>query len=249
MNKNFSEKLQFRPSYQFGFVLLALWLAGCASIPSKMWVATDSTLLGSEAPRDSLSWGERPVVYIQGFEGTQEVVLQLSRDGKKLSEKKYPLHSGETETHYGPSHLEAAPVRGFVEQRTVTQVVNKGDKVLLGNLPPGNYEVALKTNDTVIATCNFKVTWPPDLEAERQAIDAQRQKCLADSNTVQKLRSEIDGEKSTINQHDAAAVNAFNEKVGSYNEIVKNYNSNKVELNARVQAFNDRISAFGKSNP
>jgi hypothetical protein len=249
MSRTFSQKLQFKRRDQFGFALLALWLAGCASIPSKMWVATDSALNAIGPARDSFSWGERPVVYIQGFEGTHEVALELSRDGKKLPDEKFPLHSGETKIHYGESHFEAAPVRGWIEERSVTQVVNNGDKVLLGKLPPGNYEVSLKTNETVIATCSFKVTWPPDLETERQAIESQRQKFQADSDNLQKLRSEIDSEKSTIDQHDTAAVNAFNEKVRGYNELSKNYNSSKAEFDARVHAFNDRISTFGGSTP
>src|SRR5580698_9200137 len=96
MNKKFSLKLWFGRNYQFGCVLLVLWLAGCLGIPSKIWVGNDSPLPSEQTPRDAFSLGERPVVYIQGFEGTPEVVLQLFCDGKMLSENKYPLHTGET---------------------------------------------------------------------------------------------------------------------------------------------------------
>jgi hypothetical protein len=247
MNKKSSRGLRLAHSYQFGCALLALCLAGCASLPSRMWVARDSPLYSEEPPRDSFSFGERPVVFIQGFEGMREVVLQLTRNGKEFSEEKYPLHSGQRQTRYGQSYVDAVTPHGPVERRPETEVVNNGDSVLLGNLPSGNYEVALKTNGAVIATCAFKVVWPPDLENESQAIDSLRQKCAADSRRIQELQSEIEIEKTNVNQHDAAVVNAFNEKVGRYNELVRNYNSDNAELDAKTRAFNDRISAFGTS--
>jgi hypothetical protein len=119
----------------------------------------------------------------------------------------------------------------------------------LGNLSPGDYQVDLKIDDAVAAVSNFKVVWPPDLENENQAIDSQRQKLLADSDAIQKLRDAITIGKLSVNQQDAAAVNAFNEKVVQYNTLIMNYNSEKAEFDARVQAFNTRISAAEAISP
>jgi hypothetical protein len=121
MNENFSQQLRIR----FGLVVLALWFAGCATIDSKMWVAKDS----GQDPCDSFSLGERPVVFIQGFEGAQKAALQLSRDGKIVAEKTYELHSGETQTSFGQSYVTAGPGGGWVEYQPVTEQVNTGDRI------------------------------------------------------------------------------------------------------------------------
>jgi hypothetical protein len=197
---------------------------------------------------DTFSLGERPIVVVEGFGDVKEAVLELATDGNVIHREKFPMKSGQLEgTGRAASSTYQNAGGHWVE--TVFMDITAGFQVDLGLLPPGVYDLALKTNDVVATVAHFKVTMPPELENERQAIDSERKKLEQAQTALKELNLEIEHEQSLVDRSNAGQLSAFNSKVEHYNELVKKAQVDDASFNARVQSYNAQLSSYGPKRP
>jgi len=175
-----------------------LLIAGCAGTPSGMYttlVAPGSHLAGSPDPLacDTFSLGQHPHVVIKGFENVKEVDLELLRDSLLAVRQTFPVKSGQVQdVHLAPPSPYAS---AGARQETWVVTASAGLCIDLGVLPPGAYDLALKTNNVLAASAHFKVTLPADLEQERVAIQSERSRLQEAQSKMKQLRKDIDEEQ------------------------------------------------------
>jgi len=242
VNLSNSTQLQQRALRPAGLALLltALLLVGCAT-PSRFYTTRYSGNDPDPLLCDTFRLGQDTWVVVQGFEGIKEVILEVSSDGKLLSRKSFPLTSGQArETLETPTAVSSGPwgIQGQMHY-------NLGDKINLGVVPAGVYDLALKTNNVLAALAHFKVVMPARLENEHQAMEVDRKKLQEAADSLKQLKAELDHEASVLDRSNAALVSDFNNKVQHYNEMVAKAKADQQQFNARVRAYNTELSRYG----
>jgi hypothetical protein len=233
-----------------------LLMAGCARLPCKMYTTLDPSHLQKQGSPDpprceNFSLGQHPHVVVEGFEGAKEVALELLKDGKSVGQHSYPINSGHVDDMHqtSPPFNAGPPGPWRASPESWVVIYNIGFSVDLGVLPPGAYDLNLKTNNVLAATSHFKVTWPPDLEQEHAAIQSEQNRLEEAESKIKLLEKDIGQEKSLLDRSDATRVNEFNKKVEAYNELVAKAQADVTSFNARVEAYKARLAAYGVGGP
>lgn len=228
---------------------IVLLLAGCTSIPSKMYITTKDALPSPDftpAPRDTFPLGEHPMVVVEGFEGTEEALLEISTNGNVIWQQSFPLRTGSTEDTKPTSPFAYTESEGgFVWKQGLNVYINAGFLLDMGMVPAGSYDLALKTNNTVAAVAHFKVILPPELENELQEIQSGRLKLEESIKAIKQLRLEIEQYRPGTDLANAVQVSAFNRKVQHYNQLLQEIKFRQDLLNKSVQKYNDQLSSYG----
>jgi hypothetical protein len=191
-------------------------------------------------PCDTFTYGERPIVVIEGFEHVPEATLELATKGHVIDRGTIPMNSGQTMENYTTSSRYSG-FYGSSGQNQLHVVVDAGTKINLGSVPPGTYDLTLKTNNIVAAVTQFKVTLPAELEGEWEEIESERHKLEAALDQIKQLDAEIGRDRAGVDKSNSTTVTDFNSKVTHYNQLVKEARAGRNEFNTKVDNFNKRL--------
>lgn len=226
----------------------ALVVSGCSSIPSKLYTTKETYVpVGEPAPCNTFTYGQHPVVVIEGYENVSEATLEILTNGYVISRQTIPMNSGKV---VQGSYIASAPSSGsIVPQGTAPVVINVGALVDLGSVAPGTYDVTLKTNDVVAAVARFAVHLPAGLETERQEIESERARLEAAAGQLKQLNAEIARDRAALDQSNPDMVSAFNASVTHYNQLVQEARTSQYRFNFRVENYNSRLVGQSKLLP
>jgi len=224
------------PAMLWAVTFPLLIVTGCVgvtppSIPSKMFVTKDSAALSKGAeptPCDTFTYGEHPVVVIEGFAHVPEATLEILTNETVISRRTIPLNSSKADKTHSNSQTDSLARA----------------KIDLGAMSPGVYDLDLRTNGVVTAVFSFKVTLPAWLENQRNEIEAQRVKLQRLVEEVKVLNAEIERERAALDQSNEAKVKAFNDKIAHHNEAVQKAREAREQYDSSVQKYNDRLKAM-----
>jgi hypothetical protein len=233
-------------------VLSALVVAGCSTIPSRLYTTKDPTTLSTEDPTpcDTFTYGEHPIVVIEGFEHVSEASLEILTNGSVIRRQVIPMNSGQVNTSYQSPPGTYSSINGsYMQRNPVSYSLSVGAKVNLGAIPPGTYDLTLKTNDVVAAGARFKVNLPAGMETERQELESERLKLEQLADQLKQFNAEIDQDRTAMNQTNPATVTAFNAKVAHYNQLVQQAEADQDQFNIKAQNFNSRLEGLSGIPP
>jgi hypothetical protein len=225
-------------------ILAVLIVNGCSGIPSKLYTTKDPATRSAvdPTPCDTFTYGEHPIVVVEGFADVSEATLEILTNGNVVSRQTIPMNSGQVDKSYIASTTTYSGLAGqYVRHDQVNVVVNAGAKIDLGAIAPGTYDLTLKTNDVVAAVARFKVNLPAMLETERQEIESERLKLQQVADQLNQLNAEIDRDRNTVDRSNPTMLIAFNAKVAHYNQLVQQAKADQYQFNIKVQNFNARL--------
>lgn len=233
-----------RNLFGLAFMLSVLFVTGCTGIPSKMYTTQYAdTFAGMEPdPCDTFTYGQHPIVVVQGFEHVHEATLEILTNGIVVKQQTIPLHSGQvTKTSITPVTTYDSFSERYVQRERMSMVVTLGAKIDLGVVPPGVYGLDLKTNNAVAAVASFKVVLPARLEALREELESDRLQLQRLVDEIKQENVEIEQEKSKLDPTNPAMVDAFNAKIAHHNELVKQAQAARDQFNRKIQTYNNDL--------
>src|SRR5215510_2508333 len=99
MNDKSDGKSRLENLALLAIIVPVLVVNGCSGIPSKLYTTNDPATRSAvdPTPCETFTYGEHPIVVVEGFSRVSEATLEILTNGNVISRQTIPMNSGQVD--------------------------------------------------------------------------------------------------------------------------------------------------------